>query len=200
MAVSKKKQPSFGILYVVVTGAYPAIKVHEFIKLAQEVGWSVCTIASPQATRFINTSQIERITKRPIRSEYKQPGTSDMFPKADAVIAIPTSFNTVNKWATGIADTLATSILCEYLGKGTPIGAVLWPGTDLGKHPAYAKNRSLLKEYGVEILFEPESYSFEQNFPWKEALSNFQRFIEQRMNSSNLGENNAIAVSIKQPA
>jgi phosphopantothenoylcysteine decarboxylase len=185
MVVSRKKQPSLGVLYVVVTAAYPAIKVHEFIKLAQNAGWSVCTIASSQAMHFINVQQIEKITKRPIRSEYKQPGTKDIFPKADAVIAIPLTFNTANKWAMGIADTLPTSILCEYLGKGTPIAAMLWPGTDLAKHPAYIRNRALLKAYGVEILYEPQVYTFDQDFPWQEVMASFQSYIASNLCSAN---------------
>jgi len=38
------------------------------------------------------------------------------------------TFNTLNKWALGIGDTLAARILCEYLGDDNPIVAALPQG------------------------------------------------------------------------
>jgi hypothetical protein len=35
-------------------------------------------------------------------------------PPADAIAVAPATYNTINKWAAGISDTLALGILCEY--------------------------------------------------------------------------------------
>ncbi|SRR6266702_4623114 len=37
-----------------------------------------------------------------IRTDYKFPGEADPLPKADAMLVIPSAFNTINKWAQGI--------------------------------------------------------------------------------------------------
>jgi len=40
---------------------------------------------------------------------------------ANAIAVAPATFNTVNKLAAGIADTLALGLLCEYLALAVPI-------------------------------------------------------------------------------
>ena len=78
-----------GILYIVVCAADPAKRIHEFIELAQAASWDVCVVATPQATNFIDRPLLERLTGRSVRSEYKQPDTSDIWPAFDAIVAVP---------------------------------------------------------------------------------------------------------------
>ena len=92
----------------------------------------------------------------PVRSEYKSPQEPDALPKPDAIIVAPATFNTINKWAIGIADTLATGILCEYLNSDIPIIAVPCLKNVLVQHPAFLPNVALLRECGVHILHNPE--------------------------------------------
>jgi len=147
------------VLYVIVCAAPPAQTIHEFIGCAQHLGWDACVIATPQATRWIDLAALEALTGHVVRTDYKLPGEGDPLPKADAMIVIPATFNTVNKWASGIGDTLATSILCEALGRGSP-PLILVPclKMDLVRHPAFAKSIALLRECGVCVLHEPERY------------------------------------------
>nr|HET6904960.1 flavoprotein [Ktedonobacteraceae bacterium] len=79
--------------------------------------------------------------------------------------------NTINKWVLGIADTLAVSILCESLGRGTPpVVAVPYLKPDLARHPAFARNLALLQEHGVRMLYEPETYPSPLMIPWNSIL------------------------------
>ncbi len=104
-------------------------------------------------------TQLTTLTGHSVRSNYKLPGEVDALPKANALLVMPATFNTINKWAGGIADTLAVSILCEALGRGTtPMIAVPCLKMDLVRHPIFPKNIAFLKEYGVTILHEPERY------------------------------------------
>jgi phosphopantothenoylcysteine decarboxylase len=67
--------------------------------------------------------------------------------------------NTINKWAQGIGDTLATSLLCEALGRGTPpIADIPCLKMDLVRHPVFKKNMALLCKCGVRMLYQPERY------------------------------------------
>ncbi len=147
------------VLYLIVCAAPPAQKIHEFVVPAKYMGWDVCIIATPQATSFLDITQLTTLTGHSVRSNYKLPGEVDALPKANALLVLPATFNTINKWAGGIADTLAVSILCEALGRGTtPIIAVPCLKMDLVRHPIFPKNIAFLKEYGVTILHEPERY------------------------------------------
>ena len=159
------------VLYVIVCAAPPAQQAHEFIGLAQAANWDVCVIATPQATRFIDVPALTTLTGHPVRSEYKVPGEGDALPKADAILVAPATFNTLNKWALGIADTLAVSMLCESLGRGTPpIIAVPYLKHDLACHPAFARSLALLQESGVRLLYDPERYPSPLIAPWSNIL------------------------------
>jgi phosphopantothenoylcysteine decarboxylase len=96
-----------GVLYVIVCGAPPARDAGRLVEFAQAKGWEVCVIATPSARSFINSSALEAATGHPVRSEYKQPDEADVLPPPDAIVVAPATFNTINKWAAGISDTLA---------------------------------------------------------------------------------------------
>jgi len=92
---------------------------------------------------------------------------------------VPATFNTINKWVLGIGDTLAVSILCEGLGRGTPpIVAVPYLKADLAHHPAFYKNIALLRECGVRILYEPEKYPSPLMVPWEVILDELDKMVQ----------------------
>ncbi len=98
-------------LHVVVCAASIADDVHKLITAAQERGWGVGVIATPQGLGFLDTEAIEAQTGSPIRSAWRSPGDPRPLPPADAIATAPAMFNTINKWAAGIADTLALGML-----------------------------------------------------------------------------------------
>jgi flavoprotein len=85
------------------------------------------------------------------------PDEPDELPPADAVVVAPATFNTVNKWAAGITDTLATGLLCELTGLGVPIVAVPLVKEALARHVAFGRSREVLNEMGVRVLFDPQA-------------------------------------------
>jgi phosphopantothenoylcysteine decarboxylase len=154
-----------------VCAAPPAQQTQQIVPRLQKVGWNVCIIATPQASRWIDQSALEALTGHMVRTDYKLPGEADPLPKADAMLVMPTTFNTINKWAQGISDTLVTSILCEALGRGTPpIIAVPCLKMDLVRHPAFKKSIALLRECGIRVLHEPERYPSPLMVPWDEIF------------------------------
>jgi phosphopantothenoylcysteine synthetase/decarboxylase len=78
----------------------------------------VGVIATPQGLGFIDAQAVEARTGYPIRSAWRSPGDARPLPPADAIAVAPATFNTINKWAAGIADTLALGVLCEAYGLG----------------------------------------------------------------------------------
>lgn len=158
------------MLYLVVCGAPPASQIGQFISLAQHANWNVGVIATPSALKFLNTVLLEAQTGHPVRAEYRMPDESSPFPDPDAIVVVPATFNTINKWALGIADTVAVGILCEYLGRGIPIVAAPCLKQDLARHPAFPKSKRLLAKCGVRILHKPNKYKSPQIVPWEEIL------------------------------
>ena len=167
------------VLYVIACGAPPTAEVASLVSLAQQHGWDTCVLTTPAGLKFADLAVLERLTGHPVRSEYKNPGEPDVLPGADAIIVAPATVNTINKWATGICDTLALGILVEAIGKELPIVAVPFTNWAHAAHPAFAENVARLRSWGVEILLNPDLSVLPdpgtpegqlQPFPWRRAL------------------------------
>lgn len=157
-----------GFLYVVVCAAGNAGGVGELVAAAQAGGWSVGVVATPHALPFLDAAAVEAQTGYPIRSAWRRPGDARPLPPADALVVSPATFNTVNKWAAGISDTLALGILCEAPGLGLPIAVHPRVSPALAAHPAYAASRARLAALGVRFVPEPEPGGGEggEDAPW----------------------------------
>jgi hypothetical protein len=141
------------VLYAIVCGSPAARDVGKLVVPAQDAGWDVSVVATPDALKFIDVPALAWLTGHPVRFRYKDPGDPDVLPPADALIVAPATVNTINKWAAGIADTLALGILVEGLGARLPIVAVPYTNRAMAAHPAFPANLALLRTWGVTVLF-----------------------------------------------
>ncbi|MFI1224159.1 MULTISPECIES: flavoprotein [unclassified Streptomyces] len=161
-------------LYVVVCAAGIAREVGRLITAAQDAGWDVGVITTPQGLGFIDTAAVEAQTGYPIRSAWRSPGDPRPFPDPDAIAVAPATFNTINKWAAGISDTLALGILCEAYGLGVPTAVLPAVNSVLAAHPAYGRSLAGLRDMGVLIGSRtsqpPAPGGDAEPFPWAEAL------------------------------
>ncbi|WP_053852045.1 flavoprotein [Streptomyces sp. NRRL B-24085] len=167
-ATAQDETPPF--LYVVVCAAGIAAGVGRLITAAQERQWQVGVIATPTAMNgFFDAAAVEAQTGYPIRSAWRRPGDARPFPDPDAVVVAPATFNTINKWAAGIADTLAVGTLCEVVGRGVPVGVLPCVSDDLAGHPAYQD--SLIRLRGMGVRFgHPHRGEGDGEFAWERAL------------------------------
>lgn len=90
------------------------------------------------------------------------------------MIVAPATFNTINKWAAGTADTLALGTLCEAYGLGVPTVVLPCVGDALAAHPAYRASLTRLRGMGVRFG-EPYSGEAQEGggrpeFGWERAL------------------------------
>jgi phosphopantothenoylcysteine decarboxylase len=169
------------VLYLIVCAAPPAQQIPDVVPHLQQAGWDVCVIATPQASRWMDLAALEGLTGHIVRTDYKMPWEADPLPKAHAMLVMPATFNTINKWAQGIGDTLATSLLCEALGRGLPpVVTVPCLKMDLVRHPAFKKNIAFLRECGVRVLHEPERYRSPLMVPLSEVLGTLQEVRGER--------------------
>jgi phosphopantothenoylcysteine synthetase/decarboxylase len=146
------------VLYVVACGGRAAGHLSDFVGKLLTDGWDVCVIATPSALKFMDTAALAGQTGHVVRSDYKQPEEPDVLPPPDAMVVAPATFNTINKWAYGISDTLALGLLNEAIGLRLPVVAVPTPSTALAQHPAFQESVTRLRSWGVTILFDPEAY------------------------------------------
>ncbi|MEH1011695.1 flavoprotein [Micromonospora sp. CPCC 206060] len=165
-----------GVLYVITCGSPLARDVGQLVDLAQRDGWEVCVVSTPDGAKFIDVPALVRQTGHPVRTTYKAPGDPDMLPPADAMIVVPATVNTVNKWAVGITDTLALGLLVEAQGRGLPIVAMPFTNSAMASHPAFRSSLDRLREWQVTVLFgdhvlpPPAPGAGEQHlhrFPWQ---------------------------------
>lgn len=167
-------EPKRPFLYVVVCAAGVAGDVGTLISTAQERGWGVGVIATPQGLGFIDQTAVEAQTGYPVRSAWRRPGDVRPLPPADAIAVAPASFNTVNKWAAGIADTLALGVLCEAYGLGIPTAVLPYVNSAMAAHPAYEESLARLRGMGVLVSnyepHPPKSGGGADRFRWQEAL------------------------------
>jgi Flavoprotein len=178
--VSGHQKPTGRVLYVITCATPAARDIGKLVALAQASGWTVCVIATPMALRFIAQFALETQTGYPVRSDYKQPGSPDVLPPTDAIVVGGASFNTINKWAAGISDTLALGLLTEGIGLGLPLAALPFLNAAQAAYPAFGRSVKELRAAGVQILLGPEDYEphmpyegskYLARYPWHVVLA-----------------------------
>lgn len=146
------------VLYIIACGGRPAGDLPAFVQYAAEHEWDVCVIATPSGMKFLDPEALATATGHPVRCDYKRPDEPDVLPPPDAFVVAPATFNTVNKLAAGISDTLALGLLNEAVGTGLPVIAVPFPNQMLARHPAFRTSIATLRSWGVRLIFDPERY------------------------------------------
>jgi phosphopantothenoylcysteine decarboxylase len=157
------KPAARGVLYLIVCAAPRARRIGELVSRAQARGWTVCAIPTPQGLKFIDRPALEKQTGFPMRAEYEpgsttEPSTTEPLPPPDAMLVCPATFNTINKWAYGLADTLALALLIEAVGLGLPLVAAPALNSAQAVHPAFDRSVAALREMGVTVLYGPGVY------------------------------------------
>lgn len=178
-------------LYVLAGCAPPVRRIAHGIRLAQAAGWDTCLIFTPDAHRWaaedptpeleFGIDELEKLTGHPVRSQYKLFTAADVLPPADAFLAVPLTFNTLNKWADGHSDTLVVGLLTEALNLAhrPPIVALPHWNNAQDAHPAVARNVAVLREAGAVILLGGEggfiphfpNKSDPATYPWESAIA-----------------------------
>ena len=79
----------------------------------------------------------------------------------------------------GISDTLALGLLAEYTGLHRPIVAVpcFRTGCGLDTHPAFLRSMDMLRGYGVNVIYEPETYPPINQVPPQVILDTLEKLL-----------------------
>ncbi len=149
------------------------------VRLAQDGGWDVHCVATASAVSFfLDLDALEGLTGHPVRTDHQRAGQPAL-PTADAVIVAPATYNTINKWATGVADTYALTQLAELTGLGVPIAVLPFVNTALAANRVFSRSVRELRAAGVTVLFGPGGFvphpprtgaQVMADYPWRAAL------------------------------
>lgn len=177
-----------GMLYVVVCGAGPAPQVGRLVTLAQARGWEVAVTLTPAAAVMVppqTRAALEAATGHAVRDDWYGPHR----PRAAAVAVTPATYNTVNKWAAGIADTYALGILAELTGAGVPVAVLPFVNRALAANAVFDRSVALLREQGVRVLYGPGGFVPHppgaggdqlEAYPWVLVLDALERATHER--------------------
>ncbi|GII55640.1 flavoprotein [Planotetraspora thailandica] len=163
------------LLYVIVCAAGPAGDVGRLVAMAQDDGWAVQVVATPAALDFVDAQALEVQTGRSVRSRYRKP-VEPKPPRADAIIVAPATYNTINKFAHGIADTYALGLLAEAPGLGIPVVMVPYVNDALAVRAPFLRSVEQLRAEGVCMLTGQAKPHIADTgaadvFPWRSALA-----------------------------
>jgi hypothetical protein len=167
------------VLYLVICGAGPADRIHVMIELAHAAGWAVHCLATPAALEhFLDLDDLARLTGHPVRTNHQRAGQPGL-PKADAVIVAPATYNTINKWANGIADNYVLTQLAELTGLGLPIVVLPFVNTALANNRPFHRSITDLRAVGITVLYGDGAFTPHppragggqlDHYPWALAL------------------------------
>lgn len=148
------------VLYLFGTAAPPVHHVATAVQSAHARGWGVCLGVTPTAARWIapQTADLERLTGYPVRSDYKIPGTADVWPKADVIAVAPATMNSINSWALGITQNFVIGVAAEAIGKRIPLVAMPCVNQAYAAHPQFDRSITTLREAGVRVLYGPGGF------------------------------------------
>jgi hypothetical protein len=136
-------------LYLVTCGAPLASRVGDGVRAARRQGWQPFVIPTDAALPWLDGQDVDGV---PVLTGNRKPGDPKRTPKADAVAVVPATFNTLNAWANGNANTYPLTTLCAALGSRTRTVAVPFAKRDLAGHPAWLASLAVLRYAGVEIV------------------------------------------------
>ncbi|MFI5698395.1 flavoprotein [Kribbella sp. NPDC051586] len=136
-------------LYIVVCGAPLASRTADGVKAARANGWDPYVIPTDAALPWLADQDLG---DAPVITGNRTPEQPKRIPPADAVAVVPMTFNTLNAWANGNANTYPLTTLCAALGARTRTVAVPFAKHDLAGHPAWFASLAVLRYAGTTIV------------------------------------------------
>ncbi len=142
----------FDLAYLVLSGTSTAARCPQLLRELVGLGFStVIAIPTPNASRVVAPRELADIEGVQVAESYFDLGIRPRPPRG-VVLFAPCSFNSLNKLAHGIADSLALSVVAEAIGRGTPV--IVGPSLNapLLSHPVAQASLKRLPTWGVTIV------------------------------------------------
>ncbi len=142
----------FDVAYLVLSGTSTAARGPEILRALIGFGFAtVIAIPTPNAARTLAPRELADVPGAQVVESYFDLAIRPRPPRG-VVLFAPCSFNSLNKLAHGIADSLALSVVAEAIGRRTPV--VVGPSLNapLFAHPMAQASLRILPEWGVTLV------------------------------------------------
>jgi phosphopantothenoylcysteine decarboxylase/phosphopantothenate--cysteine ligase len=140
-----------------VSGSIAAFECPRLVRELMRQGGDVHVVMSRAARRIVSADTLRWCSGNPVVTRIS--GwvehlylAGEWKGAADLVLVAPATANTVGKIASGIDDTVVTTVATTAIGAGRPV--VLAPGMHacMARHPAFVDNLERLREWGVTVV------------------------------------------------
>lgn len=138
-------------IYLIISGAVTAQVGPELLRQLPQFALPVYTFSTDNAQRLISAWQLAEVPGHRLIDSYFDPILAGERAPGLTLIA-PATFNTVNKIAQGLADTLAHSLVAEAIGGGWPVIVAPSVNRALANHPRFRQSLETLRQWGVTVL------------------------------------------------
>jgi phosphopantothenoylcysteine decarboxylase/phosphopantothenate--cysteine ligase len=140
-----------------ITGSVAAVRCSDIARDFMRHGAEVFTVMSKFAQKIIHPYLMEWATGNPVVTELtgkiEHVALAGEHPdRADLILVVPATANTISKIACGIDDTPVTSVVSTAFGSEIPLIIVPAMHESMYRHPIVAENTEKLKALGVEFV------------------------------------------------
>lgn len=143
---------SFDVAYLVLSGTSTAARCPEILRGLVGLGFStIIALPTPNAARVVAPRELADVEGVQVVQSYFDLAIRPRPPRG-VVLFAPCSFNSLNKLAHGIADSLALSVVAEAIGRRTPVIVAPSLNQPLLEHPQAQASLRTLPGWGVVIV------------------------------------------------
>lgn len=144
-----------------ITGSIAAYKSAYLISKLVQNGFEVKVVATENAFKFIGDATLEGLTGNKVYCDSFEQGEMmnhiNLMKWADLIIVCPASANTINKFTSGIADNLITSLFLAYDFK-KPFLIAPAMNVKMYEHPVTKESLKKLSNWGIKVLQTSKGY------------------------------------------
>jgi len=134
-----------------ITGSIAAYKIYELIKLLRDSGALIFPVLTQKASYFVTPLSLEVVCNNKVLIEmFDAPMAHiELAKNCDALVIAPATANLINKYASGIADDLLTTLLLGFRSPVIIAPAMNWR---MYQSPQVQKSIEYLKNIGVNFV------------------------------------------------
>ena len=143
---------TYDTVYLILSGTTTAASCPEILAGLVSLGFQrVIAIPTPNAARTVAPRALADVPGAQVVQSYFDLAIRPR-PPLGVVLFAPCSFNSLNKLAGGIADTLALSVAAEAIGRRTPVIVAPSLNQPLLDHPMAQMSLKTLASWGVTVV------------------------------------------------
>ena len=170
----------FDVVYLVLSGTTTAARCPEILRGLVALGFgTVIALPTPNASRTIAPRELADMAGAQVVESYFDLAIRPRPPRG-VVLFAPCSFNSLNKLAHGIADSLALSVVAEAIGRRTPVIVAPSLNQPLLEHPQAQMSLRVLPTWGVMIVPPVDEGDGPRLAPTTALMDAVRRFVAQQ--------------------